>query len=442
MIHIQNKHILLLAFLFLFIGFITIGDITGNSIFGIFSVFNSATRWIKVSSFTSICIDSDKGIDYYTSGYVDYKNKRYYDYCAEYGKSVVERYCKFWNNKTGYIQASQKYTCPNGCSNRTCNPLCGDKICQASESCSTCSVDCGTCVEICTNECSINGTKQCYNSNYYQICGNYDIDTCLEWSNSISCGSGQTCVNGNCICAPNCLNKTCGNDGCGGSCGTCSIGSYCSNGNCVLNQTCTPATCSSLGKQCGSWSDGCGVTLNCGTCSSGYTCSNGACIISQNQTCTPSCVGKICGSDGCGGSCGTCSQQGQTCNSNGQCVLNGIVCATCSTLRFNCGTWSDRCGNTLNCGDTCPSGFICYAGRCTDLSICDDSDGGQNYYVKGTINYNYGASFSTDFCLDGTTLHEWWCVDITIHQINYICPNGCSNGQCVVGQTNQTNSTI
>jgi len=52
------------------------------------------------------------------------------------------------------------------------------------------------------------------------------------------------------------------------------------------------------GKQCGD--DGCGGS--CGTCAPGTTCNaEGACV-----TCTPSCAGKSCGDDGCGGSCGTC----------------------------------------------------------------------------------------------------------------------------------------
>jgi hypothetical protein len=42
-------------------------------------------------------------------------------------------------------------------------------------------------------------------------------------------------------------------------------------------KTCTASTCSSLGKNCNSWSDGCGGTLNCGSCSSGYTCTSGVC---------------------------------------------------------------------------------------------------------------------------------------------------------------------
>jgi predicted DNA-binding protein YlxM (UPF0122 family) len=43
--------------------------------------------------------------------------------------------------------------------------------------------------------------------------------------------------------------------------------------------SCTPATCQSLGKQCGTWPDGCGGTINCGSCQSGYTCNpDGQCI--------------------------------------------------------------------------------------------------------------------------------------------------------------------
>ena len=44
-----------------------------------------------------------------------------------------------------------------------------------------------------------------------------------------------------------------------------------------------------------------------------------------NCGCTPSCAGKVCGDDGCSGSCGTCGSG--TC-SNGQCV-------TCNTLADN-----------------------------------------------------------------------------------------------------------
>lgn len=72
-------------------------------------------------------------------------------------------------------------------------------------------------------------------------------------------------------CQPACSGRQCGDDGCGGSCGSC-----------VLPATCGPA----------------------GSCA-----------------CVPSCSGKDCGGDGCGGSCGTCGT-GTTCGTGGTCQAN------------------------------------------------------------------------------------------------------------------------
>lgn len=58
--------------------------------------------------------------------------------------------------------------------------------------------------------------------------------------------------------------RNCGNDGCGGSCGTCSGGFTCVNGVCTV--VCIPATCGSLGLTCGTPSNGCGGSLSCGDC--------------------------------------------------------------------------------------------------------------------------------------------------------------------------------
>ncbi len=38
---------------------------------------------------------------------------------------------------------------------------------------------------------------------------------------------------------------------------------------------CTPSTCSTLGKQCGNWTDNCGGVLDCGSCPQGSTCTYG-----------------------------------------------------------------------------------------------------------------------------------------------------------------------
>jgi len=43
-------------------------------------------------------------------------------------------------------------------------------------------------------------------------------------------------------------------------------------------------------------------------------------VISLVDACLPQCVGKACGPDGCGGTCGECSEQ-EVCSGNGQCGL-------------------------------------------------------------------------------------------------------------------------
>ena len=97
-----------------------------------------------------------------------------------------------------------------------------------------------------------------------------------------TCVSPKTCQSGNCACTPSCLGKSCGaTDGCGGKCqtGTCSSGKACVNGACQ----CVPTTCAQLNKTCGSQSNGCGGTINCGTCTAAQNCSSGVCVV---KSCT------------------------------------------------------------------------------------------------------------------------------------------------------------
>ncbi|MBI4983759.1 hypothetical protein HZC32_03885 [Candidatus Woesearchaeota archaeon] len=50
----------------------------------------------------------------------------------------------------------------------------------------------------------------------------------------ITCPSRQTCNDGACVRTPQCTNKQCGDDSCGGSCGTCLTGQTCNTqGTCV-----------------------------------------------------------------------------------------------------------------------------------------------------------------------------------------------------------------
>jgi hypothetical protein len=90
------------------------------------------------------------------------------------------------------------------------------------------------------------------------------------------------------------------------------------------------------------------------------------------STCVPSCGDHACGSDGCGGSCGTCGA-GATCES-GQCHvpcgMNGQAC--CAGRMCSEGLCSDTpSGPTCLCGT---NGHACCPGRaCSDGSLCTDT---------------------------------------------------------------------
>ena len=71
-------------------------------------------------------------------------------------------------------------------------------------------------------------------------------------------------------CQPNCDNKDCGDDGCGGSCGSCKDNEICKNNKCSTN-ICQP-NCDN--KDCGD--DGCGGS--CGPCKDNEICKNSKCI--------------------------------------------------------------------------------------------------------------------------------------------------------------------
>ncbi len=172
------------------------------------------------------------------------------------------------------------------------------------------------------------------------------------------------------------------------SCGT---GQLCDpvDGLCKPNPNACMPVCT--GKVCGP--DGCGGS--CGACSG--TCdASGQCV----GTCTPACGGKVCGPDGCGGSCGTCSSG--TCDGSGQCV------GTCTPVCTGKVCGPDGCGGS--CG-TCSSGTCDGSGQCVvtptfltphvarDLQLSPPSgiaiDASGNTFVAGNIFTNVDVNFQT-----------------------------------------------
>ena len=110
--------------------------------------------------------------------------------------------------------------------------------------------------------------------------------------------------------------------------------------------------------------------------------------------------------------------------------------------------WTDNCPTSVilseyYCSEnmveavsyTCSNG--CKDGACLPESageeaeeeiMCTDSDGGKNYYVKGTVNIGP----NTDKCVDSSTLSEKFCTpEGFVAATVYTCPNGCKDGACL-----------
>ena len=128
------------------------------------------------------------------------------------------------------------------------------------------------------------------------------------------------------------------------------------------------------GKQCGD--DGCGGS--CGSCQSGEVCQGNQC-----QSCTPDCTGKVCGDDGCGGSCGSC-QSNETC-SNNQCIPCDPMNFTqaCTDQNFDCGTTSNGCGGNIDCGTCALSNETCSNNLCVPIECSNDVDCDPGYICNG-----------------------------------------------------------
>jgi hypothetical protein len=129
------------------------------------------------------------------------------------------------------------------------------------------------------------------------------------------------------------------------------------SGGCDAARTRTPCAPTCDGRECGP--DGCGGT--CGGCDPGMACTGlGTCEDCAPKDCDA--LGIRCGtaSDGCGGriDCGACRLP-ETCGGGGAPGVCGCTPATCEGGR--CGTFADGCGGSVTCPG-CPAGQTCGAG--------------------------------------------------------------------------------
>lgn len=113
--------------------------------------------------------------------------------------------------------------------------------------------------------------------------------------------------------------------------------------------------------------------------------------------CVSNCAERACGSDGCGGSCGSCGGT-QVCIAGACCVpeSKGDTCAG------RCGTWINNCGQPVDC-KTCPTGQQCLSNGscavvCTKNEDCSGGSGCSNPSVEGAHHCITGPLMPFETC--------------------------------------------
>ena len=185
----------------------------------------------------------------------------------------------------------------------------------------------GNCVDI--DECAVNN-------------GGCGQDTCINVDGSHSCDQ----------CAPDCAGCECGDDGCGGSCGTCPNGETCNS-----NQLCVE-------------------------CQTAADCASGICA---NEVCVDCISDQDCPS-------------GTLCDGNGECISQGYGVVTWGSSPY--GGDSSSVSAQLSSGVTeiFPS-YLAFAALKSDGSVVtwgDSNNGGDSSSVSSSLSSGVTEIFSTD----------------------------------------------
>lgn len=338
---------------------------------------------------TTVCTDSDGGLNYYVKGTIDTvipEGLTSEDYCPYPNTNpliLMEHFCSPYTSYQGNY-TNKFYTCPYGCSNGACL---GDGSTLA-----------------CTDS---DGGKN-YNVKGSVTAGEFSMtDNCvdsgsiLEWyceSNKFKnayrlCLSG-TCSNGACIgTAPVCGNDVCEPNeiSCFDDCGW------------FITYTNEPVQLSYMGTD---------YSFNLLAC--GYISSVSAITITVSYDGIPVTLQILKG-------------RTNTLPNGLKVTVNDIYCPL------------DNAGSNANITIS------------SDTAVCEDSDGGKNYYTRGTITGTVIPEWVVlhDMCYlietNGTStavanctgddyrckLNENWCEGSSYSYEQYHCPYGCKDGACM-----------
>jgi len=301
-------------------------------------------------------------------------------YCQASDGGVMYPDCRGYAQKCGADQVtgcicgicSSDEACLNGQCLFCSHALCFGNCCLDTEFCDYASLACRPCQPVCSGKtCGPDG------------CGGTCGPGCAD---KLKCdATAGTCS----TCTPSCGTRKCGPDKAGCNCGVCTGNTTCVEGLCEpcsralcggvccgAGQKCDSATghCVRCESQCGTalcGDDGCGGS--CGGCDTGTKCVGGACV-----ACAPACTGKDCGDDGCNGKCGDAKQCDPQTTGN-VCVAN--KCAACPNPEQEadiCARLQATCGLNIPVYDVCGMhGFAVSCGDpatvCTGDTVCDDA---------------------------------------------------------------------
>ncbi len=393
------------------------------------------------------CTDSDNGKNALEAGRISKGGTEYNDSCASTA-AVFEYYCL--DNEV----RSERITCPEGseCSAGRCaSPECMDSDGgQAADALGTTARG----AERQTDECLDEATVKEY---YCSAAGGIA-------SISLACGSGKVCADGACAAAV-CSDSDGGmdifergtvregggvyTDYCSGTSSVkeyycsgdtmvqatanCGDEYYCSDGRCV-EYTCRDDDggrdedeFGTVTKGSGEWEDGCydsdtvreyycdgnDVEYELRNCGSGETCSGGECT---RVTCT----------DTDGGNrrsvFGTVSYDGRSYPDS---------CTDMYTLKeYFCGSSGYDYASILCTG----YGEMCWNGVCSPAQ-CEDSDGGQDKYTRGSarVYTDNGYSYSENDDCSGRNVLERYCSDLKVQTRSMACEpeEACETGRCI-----------
>ena len=370
------------------------------------------------------------------------------------------------NNLDGCLEWSQKGKCetPFFCSNGVCVDSAGNNQgntnVNSSDNNSSLNNSSSNNDE-CSNDCTSPSTR-CL-SNSVQSCGNFDADSCYEWGQTTPCADGQTCESGQCTGTPNCTNecrqseKRCTNNNGFEVCGdynsdtclewggerACPAGMSCSNGECLSQcvDECNMSEriCDGSGyRECGNYdADNCAEWGNTVSCGANQSCRGGVC----EESCTDECrqderqctstgvhfeVCRDYNNDGC-------TEWGQTtpCG-NGEICSNGRCSSQCQN---ECQSGEKKCdGNGVRqCGNydsdqcldwshltNCASNASCRNGECI-INCSDDCSRGEKRCSGNSVQIC--GNYDNDNCLE-------WGGSVSCNQ-----GETCSNGQCTLAQS-------